>query len=107
MQRRTRMRVLVYHSPSARTRLSVSFNGLKLELERKFIRAVRQTKNENKCTYYTQVMEQMNLLPCQLVQDLVGRLLLIIVNISGVSFLSRDLRGKSVYTPFSLNFFNR
>ena len=52
-------------------------------------------------------MKQMDLLPRQLVQDLVGRLLLIIVNISGVSFLSRALRGKSVYTPFSLNFFNR
>ena len=32
-QRRTRMRVLGYHSPSARTRSSVSFNGLELELE--------------------------------------------------------------------------
>ena len=41
------MRVLRHHSPSARTRLSVSFNGLelglKLELERKLKRAVRQT----------------------------------------------------------------
>ena len=35
MQRRTRTRVLGYHSPSARTRSSLSFNGLELELERK------------------------------------------------------------------------
>ena len=44
MQHRTRTRVLGYHSPSARTRLSLSFNGLELglelELERKLKRAV-------------------------------------------------------------------
>ena len=44
MQRRTRTRVLGYHSPSARTRSSLSFNGLELglelELERKLERAV-------------------------------------------------------------------
>ena len=33
MQRRTRMQVLGYHSTSARTRSSVSFNGLELGLE--------------------------------------------------------------------------
>ena len=51
-QRRTRMRVLGYHSPNAQTRSSVSFNGLELKLERKLVRAVRQPKNENKCAYY-------------------------------------------------------
>ena len=45
MQRRTRMQVLGYHSTSARTRSSVSFNGLELE------RAARQTKNDNKGAY--------------------------------------------------------
>ena len=49
MQHCIRTRVLGYHSPSAQTRLSLSFNGLelglKLELERKFERAVQKTKN--------------------------------------------------------------
>ena len=49
MQRRTRMQVLGYHSTSARTRSSVSFNGLELMLE--FERAARQTKNDNKGAY--------------------------------------------------------
>ena len=50
MQRYIRTRVLGYHSPSARTQSSVSFNGLKLglklglkfelKLERKLERAV-------------------------------------------------------------------
>ena len=46
-QRRTRTRVLRYHSPSASTRSSVPFNELKLELERKLKRAIRQTENNN------------------------------------------------------------
>ena len=52
MQRRTRIRVIGYHSLSARTRSSVSFNGLELgldlELERKLARAVQQTINDTK-----------------------------------------------------------
>ena len=52
MQHRTCTRVLGYHSPSARTRSSLSFNGLKLalklELERKFERAVQKTKTYDK-----------------------------------------------------------
>ena len=48
-QRRTRMQVLGYHSTSARTRSSVSFNGLELGLELE--RAARQTKNDNKGAY--------------------------------------------------------
>ena len=48
MQRRTRTRVLGYHSTSPRTRSSVSFNGLELELERRLERAAQQTKNYNK-----------------------------------------------------------
>ena len=44
MQRRTNTRVLGYHSRSARTQSSVSFNGLELglelELERKLEQAV-------------------------------------------------------------------
>ena len=55
MQRRTRKRVLGYHSPSARTRSSVPFNGLKLglelELERKRMRAVQQIKNYDNGAY--------------------------------------------------------
>ena len=47
MQRHTHARVLGYYSPSARTQSSMSINGLKLglklELERKLKRAVRQT----------------------------------------------------------------
>ena len=39
MQCRIRIQVIEYHSLSARTRLSVSFNGLELELERKLARA--------------------------------------------------------------------
>ena len=35
MQRRTRTRVIGHHSPGAPIRLSMSFNGLVLELERK------------------------------------------------------------------------
>ena len=50
MQRRTRMQVLGYNSTSARTRSSVSFNGLELGLELE--RAARQTKNDNKGAYY-------------------------------------------------------
>ena len=46
-QRRTRARVLGYHSPSAPTRSSVPFSGLELELERKLERAIRQTENNN------------------------------------------------------------
>ena len=51
MQRHTRTRVLGHHSPSVRTRSSVSFNGLELGLERKLERAVRQTKNGIKGAY--------------------------------------------------------
>ena len=51
MQRRTRMRVLGYHLPSAQTRLRVSFNRLELELEIKLKRAIRQTKNDNTGAY--------------------------------------------------------
>ena len=55
MQHRTHVRVLGYHSQSARTQSRVSFNGLELglelELERKLKRAVRQTKNDNKGAY--------------------------------------------------------
>ena len=44
IQRRTRTRVLGHHSPSAELhRIAISFNGLELELERKFEREVRQT----------------------------------------------------------------
>ena len=49
MQRRTRMQVLGYHPTSARTRSSVSFNGLELGLELE--RAARQAKNDNKGAY--------------------------------------------------------
>ena len=55
MQHRIYLQVLVYHSPSARTRLSASFSGLelRLKLKRKLKRAVRQTKINNKgvCFY--------------------------------------------------------
>ena len=51
MQCCTCMQVLGYHSSSAQTQSSVSFNGLKLRLERKFEKAVQQTKNDNKGTY--------------------------------------------------------
>ena len=106
------MRILGYNSPSACTRSSVSFNGLELKLERKLVQAI---KNENKGAYYNVFISAHQLasdetnesLPRQLVQDLVGRLSLITVNISGVNFLSRALRGKLVYTTLSLNFFNR
>ena len=57
MQCHTRTRVLGHHSPSARTRSSVSFNGLELglelrlelELERKLEQAVRQTIKDAYC----------------------------------------------------------
>ena len=49
MQHRTRMQVLGYHSTSARTRSSVSFNELKLGLELE--QAARHTKNDNKGAY--------------------------------------------------------
>ena len=56
MQHRTCTGVLGYRSPSAQTRFSLSFNGLKLglelELERKFERAVRKTKNYDKGAYF-------------------------------------------------------
>ena len=55
MQRRTRARVLGHHSRGARTRSSVSFNGLELglelALERKLERAVPQSRNDNKGAY--------------------------------------------------------
>ena len=55
MQRRTRMRVLGYRLTRARTRSSVSLNGLELrlelELKRKLERTARQTKNDNKGAY--------------------------------------------------------
>ena len=62
MQRRTRTRVLGYHSPSAQTQSSLSFNGLdlglelvlglELELERNLERAVRKTENNDKGAYF-------------------------------------------------------
>ena len=48
MQRRTRTRVVGYHSPCTRTTSSVSFNGLELGLERKLERALLQTENISK-----------------------------------------------------------
>ena len=55
MQRRAHMRVVGHRSPCARTRSSVSFNGLELGLElgleRKVERAVQQTENINKGAY--------------------------------------------------------
>ena len=54
MQHHTRIQVIGYHSLSARIRSSVSFNGLELglelELERKLVWAVQQTKNDTKGT---------------------------------------------------------
>ena len=44
------MQVIGYHSTSAQTRSSVSFNGLELGLELE--RAARQIKNDNKGAYY-------------------------------------------------------
>ena len=41
MQRRTHTRVTGHHSPSARTRSSMSFNGLELGLELEFERKPR------------------------------------------------------------------
>ena len=65
----THKQVLGYHSTSARTRSSVSFNGLELRL--KLERAARQTINDNKGAYCYRlqvpnnwhVMKQMDLLP--------------------------------------------
>ena len=52
MQRRTRTRVVGYHSPCTRTTSSASFNGLELGLalglERKLERAFLQTENISK-----------------------------------------------------------
>ena len=56
MQRRTRAQVLGHHSRDARTRLSVSFNGLELAFERKLERAGPQSRTDNKgalLLYYT------------------------------------------------------
>ena len=56
MQRRTHTGVVEHRSPCARTRSSVSFNGLELGLElglkRKLKQVVQQIENTNKGAYW-------------------------------------------------------